>query len=717
VAISNLVTTAPKAQKAPETSSGDPLVDALNRSNAHLERMLFFRRQYDQRRAFFYRQYVGQQDRKTFPDNVTPRSNTFVPYPQQTVEQITARLSDAFFSFEQWFEVKGRGAQDDEAAEKMQLVLDYKLRKAGLIQAVHDHVRNILIYGHAGLKVDWDWDFDIVVDPQPIIAQQPVVQPGPDGKPVVVQDPQTGQPVMQPVLDEFGAPVVLGFRPQQRAVPRMRPRFTAIDIYDLLVDPDGRQVAHVVEKSWGQLRREYQASLEAAQADPSGTIQPIYFPDGMAKLEAALAGETNPDDIIFRIAELWDADTNTVTIQTFGNDREAISWKDLRYSFRQANYSGFKRRWYGGQPILLYHGENHFMHKRCPILHTSYIKLPNEVFGLGVIEIISDLTESFNRFVNMIADNWNLGINRRYAYNTEVDIDHAALNMFNVPGGKVGVSGDPNTAIMPLPTFTPQRGDYEILSIYKGMIEATTGVSDFYAKGVGTPEGNRTATGIASIVNESNFRFKLFIRNYEVDILQPLLEMCASMIQQYMTNPEEVRITDAPVGIQKWPVIKPEELIGNFDFDLVAANYATNKVVRQRNLLAFANWASQTPFWNVGNGIREIGKVFEIRNLNRLIKSDEQVAQEQQAQMVQQVQLMVLQAMLQHGSDMEMARFKASLKPPTAGASKPKTGRPRSPHQPEGKLPGTQGSGLGLMREIGQMLGLGGMGLAGTGEE
>lgn len=692
--------------------TGDPSKDALARSNAHLERMLFFRRQYDQRMAFFYRQYVGQQDRKTFPDNFTPRSSTFVPYPLSNVEQVVSRTSDAFFSFDPPFECSGRTAQDEPAAEKMELVLGYKLHKASWIKHIEEHIRNLAIYGHAGLKVDWDWDFDVAVEPAPQFAMVPVQAPNPEtGEPEIVKGPD-GKPQMQVATDPFGAPIVLRFAPQQKLVPRMRPKLTAIDVYDMLVDPDGKLTAHIVEKTWGQLKRDQAMSTMAAQNDPTGVQQPLYFQTGMDELRDAIENGTNdPDAVVIRMAELWDETTNTVTIQTFGNDREAISWKDLRASFRQASYSGYKLQMYGGQSILLYHGENPFMHQRCPILHTSFIKLPNEVFGLGCIEIISDLTESLNRFVNMVADNWNLGINRRYAYDTNADIDHSALNMFNVPGGRVGVSGNPNEVIAPLPFFTPQRGDYQILGVYREMISLTSGVDDFYAKGVGDPTNNRTATGIASVINEANFRFKMFIRNYELEVLQPLLEMCASMIQQFMTNEEEVRITDAPVGIEKWPVIHPEELIGNFSFDLVAANYATNKVVRQRNMLAFANWAAQTPYWNQGEGLREIAKIMEIRNINRLIKTDQQVQMEQAAAMQQQVQMMILEALLAHESKFQLANEQARLRPKPQGVAT--KGRPRTA-QPEGALPGS--GALGMARSLGQAMGANGLGLGGVKE-
>jgi hypothetical protein len=127
--------------------------------------------------------------------------------------------------------------------------------------------------------------------------------------------------------------------------------------------------------------------------------------------------------------------------------------------------------------------------------------------------------------------------------------------------------------------------------------------------------------------------------------------------------------------------VSPEQLFGNFDFELVAANYATNKVIRQRNILAFAGWASQTPFWNPYEGTREIGKVFEIRNVGKMLYTPEQVAQMQQAALNQQVQLMILESMLKTESQARLSQ----AKPQTGKA--PKMGRPRS-RQFEGKIPG-----------------------------
>lgn len=689
-----------------------------------LRRMRYYRRQYDPRRAYYYRQYLMQRDQRFYPDNLTPRSNTFVPYAHSNVETVTSRVMDAFFSMDPPIEVRGRGDVDQAAAPYMQAVLLTKLHAARWIQAIEKLVRNICIYGHAGIKVEWDWDYDTVTAPEPVYLMLP--QPDPiTGQPLLNPD---GTPSLMPFMNPMtGQPLQIGTRATTKQIPRMRPRLIPIDVFDLLIDPDGHQAAFLAEKSWAELQREYQDHPDE------------FLPGAMDELAAKIKNEKDPANVLIRLAEYWNAPDNTVTLMTFGEDAEAVSWKDLRYSYRNANYSSYKLKVYGGSPVLLKHSANPYMHKRIPILMTSYTKLTGEPYGIGVVEKISDLNEAINKFCNMITDNWNMAINRRFAYDINANIDHNALNQFNTPGGKVGVDGEPSKMIFPLPVMSPTPQEFMIMDVYKQQIELASGISDFYGKGIGGPGGNRSATGIGEVMNESNTIFKLFIRNLELDILQPLLEMSASMIQQYCSDYVEYQVTDAPPMIPKAGRVPIENIIGNYDFDFVGANYATNKMVRQRNMMAFYQIALQSPYANQGEFLREIAKVMEIPNASRLIKPDQQVQSEQQQAMNAQQQMAVAEKLMDTESDLlvkqagkkkeddaesvahareiqetleqilaQMGEIPAE--PPKAGR---REGRPAT-SQPEGNIPGT--SHQGTMRSIGQSMGPNGLGLSGLKE-
>ena len=701
----------PEATGSTQSQPGAETV--LQDATATFRRLLNFRRPYDALRLQYYQQYMSKKQAGTFPDNVTKRANTTVPYAWSNVEEINARVQDAFFQIEPWIEVRPTNMLSGPAAEAMETLLLYMLRKADFPRHFEALCRNILMYGHGALKVDWDWDFDTVTYPQAIY----------------VIDPKSGQPVLDP---STGKPMVRGYQTQTTQVPRMCPKFTSIDIYDFLLDPDGGISAHLVEKTWAQMQREVKAKPD------------LYFPEAIQKIAAGLAGVKDPDSYIIRFAEIWDDYKKTCTIITT-EDRDAIAYKDTRAAIRSTGgLTPYKRNVFLKSPILLWHGPNQFMHQRSPIVHTGYVKVPNEVYGIGCIEPSSDLNDALDRFNNMIVDNWNLGINRRYAYDANAEIDHEALNSFNVPGGKVGVLGNPNDVILPLPFFTPNAGDYQILQVYKNHIELSSGVSDFYAKGVGTGGDNNTASGINSIIQESTHRFKLFIRNLELDVVRPVLQMVSVMIQQFTTDQFEMMIRNAPPEIAKLGTISPESLVGSYEFDIAAANYTANKTIRQRNLLAFYNSAAQTPYWNQYEGLKELAKVFEVRNAARLLNDPMQVQMNQQVQAAQQMKLALLDKLMDIEGKMLVAEARTvpnemgnkgqdhalavqeviesylqtlgELPGSHQAAQAHQTpvgqgeGRPRTA-QPEGPLPGM--GTTGMAREIAQSRGKNANGLAG----
>src|SRR5947199_10706085 len=94
--------------------------------------------------------------------------------------------------------------------------------------------------------------------------------------------------------------------------------------------------------------------------------------------------------------------------------------------------------------------------------------------------------------------------------------------------------------------------------------------------------------------------FKLFIRRFELEILQPMMEMTSSMIQQFGTDEREYSITGASPEITKFERVKLADLLENYEFDFVAANYSTGKVVKQRNLMVFYNFAMHSTYENQG---------------------------------------------------------------------------------------------------------------------
>lgn len=621
------------------------LEDKKRRVTEQIARGLHFRRFSDQPNFRFYRHYIGHREQKFFPDNITPRSNIFFPYPYSNVESIVARVEDALFPDGSWFDVRPRGTADVKGADHMEQVLGYKLEKANAVAVLVDYVRSTCIFRKPAVKVDWDWGFDIVDYIEQVPVMQPVMQQAmhpelgvpmadENGQPAMEQamHPETGQPLQQPVVDPTNPaqPLTYG-RPAQKLVARNRPKLTWIDPCDLLEDPDGRFKGHIVEKTLQELESD---AAMFAQKNPG---KDLYYPESLQKLRLAASSSKDPDRITIRFAEIYDLIDNSVTCITV-NDADGATWKDARYALRGSSSMTFQRELLKCEPIILWDGNNSFAHKMCPVLSTTYTKIPGEILGYSAVESIADLVDHLNKDVGLLEDNWNLGINARYAVNSDANFDRDQLMKANTPGGIIEMEGNPNDNIKPLEILKPQAGDYNMIALKKGMIESTGGLSDFYSKGVGSPSDNGTATGITSIITEGNYRFKHFIRNIGRDILRPMLSMCASMIQQYITDQEEMLITDEQSSIPKIVQLIPEQIVGSYDFIVNDENYAENKISRQRNMMAFANIVKDTPYVKQREGLVMLGKTMGITEASALLYTDQEVQQMQQQQQAMQMQ-------------------------------------------------------------------------------
>lgn len=616
----------------------------LSRATETIGRMYNWFRPYQNRYDELYRHYVGYAPPRFFPDQKTPRSNVFAPYPFANVEQVRATITEALFAPDPPFECLPRGSNDSDAALAMQKVLEIKaLQEARLRRVVHEYVGGLGVYGTYGLYVGWDWDHDTIKT-----MQWGTITPDANTPPEMIGNhPETGDPlVLHPAT---GMPLQMR-QPQTQKVPRNRPLYENIDIYDLLIDPDGAFVARMFDKTLAQMLREQENAKAAGQT--------LYTDDALARLQTHVGSRENGFKETIHIAELWDVVNSTYVLLTLEDDLTALSFKDKRFANRSASYSSYRRATANAPRLLLCpETSNPFLHCKVPILWTNYTKLPGEPRGFGVIEPTYQMVERTNDMLRLIEDNWRMGVNQRYAINMERDIDLEGLQLANVPGGIVPVYGDPNQVMKELPTHTPTSGDYAIIPLYKQITEAASGIADFYARGVGSPVGNETATGIQSVMAQASKRLVEVVQVMEEDIIEPLLQMTASNIQQFITDDIEVRITDDQPHISKinsnFVTITPADLMGAFNFRLMGALYMENRIVQQTNALKLAEVVGMNPtlaaYAKPYESLQELYRLFRIPYPGRFLLSPEEVHAQQQAQ--QQEQLAQMMVMKQLGLD------------------------------------------------------------------
>lgn len=668
-----------------------------------VSRLLEFRRPYEDRWNELYRHLVSKSNPRTYP-NGTARANVFASFPYSNVNFVRNTLNEALFSMDPPFETVPGGANDEAAAARMQLVLEkLALRDAKLRHVFNEYVAGLATYGFYAIDVGWDWDLDFVYE----TVDQPVpVGPGVPLE-LIGQNPETGEPL---VLDPASGMPAMQRVKVLKPLPRNRPKYTNIDIFDVAIDPDGAYIARFFDKTISQMTRENQVA-QAAGVE-------LYHADALERIKSAVfsEGETEQTrNALVRVCELWNATDNTFTTFTTDEDLTSLSFKDQRYTYRSATYSQLRRNVARSVPkTLLAAGYNPYQHCKVPIIYTHYTKLPGETFGMGVIEPTFNSTEMFNTSLSMIMDNWNAGVNQRYAYDTTRDIDLGDLRDLNIPSGLVGVSGHPSDVLMQLPTHTPDQGAYAVLGIFQGLIESGANISDSFQRGVGGTGGNDTATGIQSVIQQANKGMSQLALQLCEDIIQPLLAMTASNIQQFLTNDIEVRITDGQqpaIPTVQGPFLKisPSELAGSFDFRISGAAYMENRFALQANarmmLETIVKFAPER--LNAGPAIEELMKLHRIPYPHKFIRTDEEVEQERMRQMVMAYFQAVTAA---QQSEAEAAAHEAGEK---AGSSKSSGGGRKTtggPQRPEHSVAEVEG----VARQYAQRMGANAMGTAGV---
>ena len=594
-----------------------------------VKRLLEFRRPHEDRWDKMYQHLVSKAGDRKYPDG-TPRANVFIPFPYTNVNFVRDTLDEALFSIDPPMETFPGGASDEDAAYKMQLVLEkLALREGKLRSVISEFTTGLATYGMYALDVGWDWDVDFVYEwevqpvqpdastPSELIGQNPAT-----GEPLVL-DPQTGQPMLRRVK-------VL------KPVPRNRPKYTALDIFDWAMDPDGAYVAKFFDKTVPQLERENAVAQRAGME--------LYNPESLARIKQEVFAEGDNEktrNALVHICELWNATDNAFTLFTTEEDLTSLSFKDQRYGYRSANYAFFRRTVKSSLPkTLLATGYNPYAHCRVPILYTQYTKLPGESIGMGVIEPNFNSTNMFNTALSILLDGWNLGVNPRFAYDATRDLDLEGLQKANSPGNLTPVLGNPENFLKELPFRPPDANSYAVLPIFQQSIENTANISAAYQRGVGSTTGNRTATGIQSVIQQANKGMGRLGRQICEDIIQPLLAMTASNIQQFLPDEAEIRITDMEPSIRKvnsqFLTITPSELAGSFDFRIVGAAYMENPFVLQNNArMLIETLAGLAPEWiKPDTAILEMFKIHRIPYPHRFIKTAEEVEMERQRQMV-----------------------------------------------------------------------------------
>jgi hypothetical protein len=279
-----------------------------------------------------------------------------------------------------------------------------------------------------------------------------------------------------------------------------------------------------------------------------------------------------------------------------------------------------------------------------PFIMARYIPVPHELYGIGIPEVSENLQEELNSVRNQRMDNVNLIINRMWIANKYADIDFD--NMVSYPGNVI-LSNDIN-AIKSLDTRDVTKSAYVEESIIKKDIDDASGES-LYSRG-GLPERRETATGIVRLQQASNIRFDTVVKMLEFTVLRAMAKMFIWLDYHFLPPEEFARI----VGIEEFQRYNGtsfyqqdiNEILKQYNFQPMGSSTTAIKEVRIQQLMQAYKLFNQDPAINQLELRKMVLDVLDIKNINRLLKSPEQIQQEQQQALQQKLMLMQMENQL-----------------------------------------------------------------------
>lgn len=240
--------------------------------------------------------------------------------------------------------------------------------------------------------------------------------------------------------------------------------------------------------------------------------------------------------------------------------------------------------------VVIRDEKNPFEHGKKPFIHCVDQKVPHEFYGIGEIEPIETLCYELNDRRNQRMDNVTLILNRMWKIKNSANVDEDEL--VSDAGGVVHTDDMDGIDVLAMPDVT--ASSYQEEALIKGDIQQTSGVTD-YTKGANSgTSSNDTATGISLLQEAGNARFRMKSQNIEDMLIKRLGEFMVSMNEQFVTEPQVLRIVGDD-GIE-WKQVKPDEIQGQFDVQVVAGStVVTNEAVDKKQTMEMFSLLNGNP--------------------------------------------------------------------------------------------------------------------------
>lgn len=228
-------------------------------------------------------------------------------------------------------------------------------------------------------------------------------------------------------------------------------------------------------------------------------------------------------------------------------------------------------------PINTYSG-------KAPIFHVTWRNRPDNLWGMGPLDNLVGMQYRIDHLENLKADAMDLIVWPPLKIKGEVE-------EFNwAPGAEIHVD---------------ENGDIEeVAKNLNGILAADTQIKELEDKmelyagapreamGIRTP-GEKTATEVNTLMTAAGRIFQEKVTNFEVELLEPLLNGMLEQGVRNFDNSDVVRTIDTDLGVTEFRNITKDDIVAKGIIRPVGARHFAQKSQDLQNLLGIAN----SPLW------------------------------------------------------------------------------------------------------------------------
>jgi len=503
---------------------------------------------------------------RSYRDDVrsTGRSAISVPAAFEWVEVVKSRLFDVFFGKRPYVRTIGREPGDDRHAKGIQIHQNYQYEQARYRKLGYDIIGSTLIFG-TGISKNY-WKF---------IEKNRVVQVPAD-----------------PTMPE------LGYLPIEQLVPVYdNVCFEYIDPFDFNVDPEATTID---DATWcsQKVRRTEEYIRDMAKRG-------IY---------------KNVNEMILEMREGGSTETN--------QNKQTMLQIDGHYPDKQGLMRPIEIIEYweddrivtiGNGKFTLRDSKNPYYHGRKPFTVAKIISVPQEFWGISLIEAGAQAAKLMEDLLNNGMDNLNFAVNSMIGVNENLVED---TEMVSTPGKIVHTRGNPRDILFPLQMPDVTANVFNFYNLANDIAKRSTGVVDYV---VGQASGGRTATEASLLTNEAAKRIGLHIHIFGDTFVGPLAEMTHELNRQFVTAEKTIRVTGMEGDPYEEVRITPDVFGANVDFIWEHEDRELNSMVARQELLQSLTIAQGNPsLWGIVPIIfYKFLKTYDMHENDELVKAVE----------------------------------------------------------------------------------------------